>query len=62
MNIGKRYEITTFGKGKGGKGTKFKGTCIAEEKEFYILQHRKGFKECFLKSDFVTGECKVEGL
>jgi hypothetical protein len=60
MEIGKKYEITTFGKGKGGKGTKFKGMFIAEEKEFYILQHREGFKECFLKSDFVTGECKVE--
>ena len=58
MEIGKRYEITTLG--KGGKGTKFKGMFIAEGKEFYILQHREGFKECFPKSDFVTGECKVE--
>ena len=62
MNIVKRCEITTFGKGKGGKGTKFKEMCIAEEKEFYILQHREGFKECFLKSDFVTVECRAEGL
>lgn len=62
MNMGKRYEITTFGKEKGGKGIKFKGTCIAEEKEFYILQYREGFKEYFLKLDFITGECKVEEL
>lgn len=53
MEIGRKYKVK---KAKSRKAVPFIGTCIGKEDRYYILQHREGFKECFLKSDFITGE------
>lgn len=60
MKIGKKYEITISGNGCGKRKRKFKGKCIDKKKRFYILESTNGYKECFLKSDFTTGESVVK--
>ena len=53
MKVGRKYKVK---KAKSRKAAPFTGTCIGKEARYYILQHRKGFKECFLKADLMAGE------
>ncbi|MSS42442.1 hypothetical protein FYJ27_01650 [Anaerosalibacter bizertensis] len=59
MKVGRKYKVK---KAKSRRAAPFIGTCIGKEDRYYILQHREGFKECFLKSDFVIGECIAEEI
>ena len=61
LKIGQRYKIKYIAGVKNSSGTtKFEGTLIKKMDKYLIFKSVLGFRECFLKTDFVIGEYSIE--
>ena len=57
---GQEYQVPLI-YGRYGKDKRtFTGKLIQETEDLVILQHKKGFCECFRKMDFLTGEYEIK--
>ena len=58
---GKKYKVRYIAGIKNGKGTtNFEGTLIKKMDKYYIFKSILGYKECFLKIDFIIREYSIE--
>ena len=57
---GHRYHVPVIRGKYGKKEREFTGRLIQETKDLVILQHKRGFCECFRKMDFLTGEYEIK--
>ena len=61
LEIGKRYKIEYIAGQNNKQGTnEFEGTLIKKMDKYYIFKSILGYKECFLKVDFIIGEYKIK--
>lgn len=61
LQVGKRYRIKYIAGKRNKQGTsRFEGILIKKMDRFFIFKSVLGFKECFLKSDFVIGQYRIE--
>jgi hypothetical protein len=56
IRIGNKYKIFEPDGHKKADSLSFSGTCIQKQKNYYVFESESGYKECFLKADFITGE------
>ncbi len=56
------YEIMKPSRAKGDNAENFKGVLIYQDEDFILLKHKLGYKECFIKVDFKTGEYLIEEI
>lgn len=62
LTIGRKYKIKKL-TGNGRSKESYSGVeGILEEKykNYYLFKDHRGFRECFLKVDFVIGEYRIE--
>lgn len=61
LEIGKRYKIKYIAGQNNKQGTnEFEGILIEKLDKYLVFRSVLGFKECFLKVDFIIGEYKIE--
>lgn len=61
LEIGKKYRIKYMaGKRNRNGTTNFEGYLIEKMDKYLIFKSVLGFRECFLKTDFVIGEYSIE--
>ena len=61
LEIGKKYRIKYMaGKRNRNGTTNFEGYLIEKMDKYLIFKSVLGFRECFLKADFIIGEYKIE--
>lgn len=60
--IGKKYKIKKFEDDGRCKDSCLEVEGILEKKyeHYYLFRNCRGIRECFLKKDFVIGECEIE--
>ncbi|WP_353096191.1 hypothetical protein [Tissierella praeacuta] len=60
LKLGKKYRISIRKKSKKKYEPFFEGTMIQDCKTHVTFKHRLGYRESFLKVDFLTGDYKIE--
>lgn len=61
LQIGKRYKIKYIaGKRNSGGTNNFEGTLIEKLDKYLVFRSILGYKECFLKIDFIIREYSIE--
>ena len=61
LEIGKRYKIQYIaGKRNSGGTNNFEGTLIEKLDKYLVFRNILGYKECFLKIDFIIREYSIE--
>ena len=59
LEIGKKYRIKKLGR-KDKEKVDVEGNLVEVRKDFYVFYDRRGFRECFLKVDFIIGEYQIK--
>lgn len=60
--IGRKYKIKKFEDDGRSKDSCLEVEGVLEKKyeHYYLFRNYRGVRECFLKKDFVIGECEIE--
>lgn len=60
FTIGKKYRLIGADKDKRVEPLNFTGVLVQETEDFFVIKHKLGYCESFLKKDYLLGDYKIK--